>query len=140
MVHQAEALSSYEERRQHPRFSVKLPLDYWETTKVVQGGLLANISETGLLIHSALELRIGAELNFRVYIWYLWEVYGLDQVEGKGQVIWGSRHREGKWKGYKYGLSITHMAPDDRERVRQVLMLLQEESKKRFLLAYGMWD
>lgn len=117
--------SSYVEKRKQPRFSVKLPLDYWETPNVVRGGLLANISETGLLIHSGRKLRIGAELNIRIY---LREEYRLDQVEGKGQVIWGARHREEDWEGYKYGLYMTHMASDDRERVRQLLVLLQEET------------
>ena len=117
--------SSYVEKRKHPRFSVKLPLDYWQTPNVVRGGLLDNICETGLLIYSGRRMRIGAELNIRVY---LWEEYRLDQVEGKGQIIWGARHQEGDWKGYKYGLYITHMASDDRERARRLLILLQEES------------
>jgi len=61
-------LSSHEERRQHPRFSVKLPLDYWQTPEVIQGGLVANISETGLLIHSVHKIQIGTKLGIRVYL------------------------------------------------------------------------
>ncbi len=45
-------LNSYEEKREHSRYSVRLPLDYWETLDVIQAGLVANISERGLLFHS----------------------------------------------------------------------------------------
>jgi hypothetical protein len=47
------ALNSHEERRQHPRFSVKLALDYWQTPDLIQGGLVANISEIGISIFTA---------------------------------------------------------------------------------------
>jgi len=61
-----EWLNSNGERRQHPRFSVKLPLDYWETPDVLKGGLVVDISELGLYIHPAHSIQTGAELRTRV--------------------------------------------------------------------------
>jgi hypothetical protein len=45
-------LSSYEERRQHPRYPVKLPLDLWQTPDLVLGGVVTNMSEVGLGFNS----------------------------------------------------------------------------------------
>ena len=42
-------LSSFVERRQHPRYSVKLPLDLWQTPDLVLGAYSA---ESGRLFRS----------------------------------------------------------------------------------------
>jgi len=54
-------LSSCVERRQHPRYSVKLPLDFWRTPDVVQGGVVTDMSEVGLA--SALFTKFKSVLN-----------------------------------------------------------------------------
>jgi len=90
------ALDSYEEKRQHHRFSVKLALDYWQTPDLIQGGLVANISETGLLIHSVHKIQIGAQLGIRVY---LSKDNRLDCIEGKAKIMWMNFHREQGWIG-----------------------------------------
>ncbi len=57
-----------DERRQHPRFLVRLPLDFWQTPDLVQGGLVTDVSEGGLGIRSTHEIQIGAEVGIRVYL------------------------------------------------------------------------
>ena len=109
------------ERRQHPRFSVKLPLDYWETPDLLKGGLVADISESGLRIHSVYSIQTGAELKIRVYVSK--EEFTFDSIEGSGKIIWRSLHREGDWRGYQYGLYLTEMTLDDRERLRELFNL-----------------
>jgi hypothetical protein len=118
------ALSSYEERRQHPRFSVKLALDYWQTPDVIQGGLVANISETGLLIHSVHKIQIGTKLGIRVY---LSKDNRLDCIEGKAKIIWMNFHREQGWIGYRYGVYIMQMPPGYQDRLMKYILTLQEE-------------
>ena len=120
-----EWLESNRERRQHPRFSVKLPLDYWETPDVLKGGLVADISESGLRIHSVHSIQTGAELKIRVYVSK--EEFTFDSIEGSGKIIWRALHREGDWKGYQYGLYLTEMTSDHRERLRELLKLEQGE-------------
>ena len=126
-----EGLNSYKERRQHPRFPVKLPLDYWEAPEVVRGGTVADISATGLRIHSVYTLQTGAELKIRVYVSK--EEYTFGSIEGRGRIIWRTLHREGAWKGYEYGLYLTEMTLDDRERLKQLLMHHREDQPERLV-------
>jgi len=91
-----EELNSHGERRQNPRFSVRLPLDYSETPGVLRGGLVADISEVGLRIHSVHSIPIGAELKIRVYVSK--EEYSFDSIEGSGKIIWRRLHApSGNW-------------------------------------------
>ncbi len=108
-----------QERRKHPRIPVRLPLDYWEEPNTLQGGLVADISEGGLCVHSIHRIEIGVQLRIRVYISR--DEYRLDCIQGSGKVIWRSLHRDGEWRGYKYGLYLTAMALDDRQWIRQLL-------------------
>ncbi len=55
------------ERRRHPRHSIILPLEYWETEDSSHGGLVANVSETGLLIYSVEDMPLNKKLNVRVF-------------------------------------------------------------------------
>jgi c-di-GMP-binding flagellar brake protein YcgR len=118
------ALNSYEEKRQHPRFSVKLALDYWQTPDLIQAGLVANISETGLLIYSVHKIQIGAKLGIRVY---LSKDNSLDCIEGKAKIMWMNLHREQDWKGYRYGVYIMQMPEDYQDRLMKYIFTLQQE-------------
>jgi hypothetical protein len=122
-----EGLNTFRERRQDPRFSVQLPLDYWETPEVVRGGLVADISAAGLRIHSVHRIETGAELKIRVYVSK--EEYTFGSIEGRGKIIWRTLHREGDWKGYACGLYLTEMAFDDRERLKQLLTHQREDQE-----------
>ena len=119
-----EWLNSHEERRQNPRFPVRLPLDYSETPDVLRGALVADISEVGLRILSVHPMQIGAELKIRIYVSK--EEFSFDSIEGSGKIIWRTLHQETEWKGFQYGLYITEMASDDRERLRQLLKFNRE--------------
>ena len=118
------ALNSYKEKRRHPRFSVKLALDYWQTPDLIQGGLVANISETGLLIHSVHKIQIGTKLGIRVY---LSNDNRLDCIEGKAKIMWMNLHREQGWKGYRYGVYIIQMPSGYQNRLMKYILTLQEE-------------
>jgi hypothetical protein len=119
-----EELNSHGERRQNPRFSVRLPLGYSETPGVLRGALVVDISEVGLRIHSVHSIPIGAELKIRVYVSK--EEYSFDSIEGSGKIIWRTLHQETVWKGYQYGLYLTEMASDDRQRLGQLIKFQQQ--------------
>ncbi len=125
------------ERRKHPRFTVELPVEYYKLGSIVkhegkavnasQGGLLLYFSEPlpiGLYLRLKLLLHSGTELKIRVYVSK--EEYGLDSIEGSGKIIWRTLHHETGWKGFKYGLYLTEMASEDRERLAQLLTVQQE--------------
>lgn len=123
-------LSSHEERRRHPRFSVQLPLDFWQTPDVVQRGVVTDMSELGLGIRSIHEIQISAELEIRVYLPRVSlskAGYSFDRIEGTGRIIWRTAHREQDWEGYRYGMYIIKMAPDSRDRLMKYILTLQGE-------------
>ena len=118
-------LSSYAERRQHPRYSVKLPLDLWQTPDVVLGGVVTDMSEVGLGFSSIHEIQISAELGIRVYLSR--GEFSFDSIEGTGRIIWRTAHQEQGWKGYRYGMYILKMASYSRDRLMKYIQMLQEE-------------
>jgi len=123
-------LSSFVERRQHPRYSVKLPLDLWQTPDVVQRGVVTDMSEIGLGIRSIHEIQISAGLGIRVYLGRVYLSRGefsFDSIEGTGRIIWRTAHQEQGWKGYRYGMYILKMASYSRERLMKYIQMLQEE-------------
>src|SRR4030042_5525681 len=78
-------LSSFVERRQHPRYSVKLPLDRWQTPDLVLGGVVTDMSEVGLGFNSIHEIQISAELGIRVYLSR--GEFSFDSIEGTGRIF-----------------------------------------------------
>ncbi len=124
MAHNAVALSSHEEKRQHPRFPVKLPLDYWETPEVVKAGFVGNISETGLLMYSVHRIEIGTNLGIRVYFL---KDNRLDCIEGNAKIVWSNLDRDQDWVGYRYGVHIMQMPPDYYDKLMNYLLMLHEE-------------
>ncbi len=126
MVHQAEALSSYEERRQHPRYSVKLRIDYWETPEITEEGIVGGISETGLLMYCVHKIEIGAKVGFRVY---LSKGNNLDYVEGNAKIMWMNPYREQDWVAYRCGAHIMKISSDHKDKLINYLLMLKEEGK-----------
>ena len=118
-------MSIREERRQHPRFTVRLPLDLWQTPDLVQAGLVTDMSEAGLGIRSTHEIQIGAVVGIRVYLSK--GEFSLDSIEGTGRIIWKTAHQEQDWKGYRYGLYILKMALGSRDRLMKYIQMLQAD-------------
>jgi c-di-GMP-binding flagellar brake protein YcgR len=124
MVDKTEASSSQVERRQHRRFLVELPLEYWQTPEVIKGGLIINLSQTGLLMQSVHKIEIGAQIGIRVYFS---KGTRLDCIEGNAKIVWMNLHREEDWDVYRYGVYIMHMPSDYQDRLINYLFMLQEE-------------
>jgi hypothetical protein len=118
-------LSSFVERRQHPRYSVKLPFDFWLTPDVVQGGVVTDMTEVGLGFRSIHKIQISADLGIRVYLSR--GEFSFDSIEGTGRIIWRTAYREQDWKGYRYGMYILKMPSYSRDRLMKHIQMLQEE-------------
>jgi len=86
-----------EERRQHPRYPVKLPLDLWQTPDLVLGGVVTDMSEVGLGFRSTHEIQISAELGIRVYLSR--GEFSFDSIEGTGRIIWRTPIKNKAGKG-----------------------------------------
>ena len=118
-------LSSGEEKRQHPRFPVRLALDLWQTPDVVLGGVVTDMSEVGLGFRSTHEIQISAELGIRVYLSR--GEFTFDSIEGTGRIIWRTAYQEQGWKGYRYGMYILKMASYSQDRLMKYIQMLQED-------------
>ena len=118
-------LSSFVERRQHPRYPVKLPIDLWQTPDAVLGGVVTDMSEVGLGFRSTHEIQISTDLGIRVYLSR--GEFSFDSIEGTGRIIWRTAHQEKDWKGYRYGIYIWRMALYSRDRLMKYIQMLQEE-------------
>ena len=123
-------LSSHAERRGHPRYSDKLPIDLWQTPDAVLGGVLTDMSEAGLGFRSIHEIQISADLGIRVYLARVYlsgGQFSFDSIEGTGRIIWRTAHQEQGWKGYRYGMYILKMASYSRDRLMKYIQMLEEE-------------
>ncbi len=106
------------ERRRHPRHSITLPLEYWETDDSSYGGLVSNVSETGLLVHSVKDIPVSSELNIRVFFP---DGYRFEGFRVTAKVLWKELHHETDWKIYKYGLEFTDVSEIDRRKLLKLI-------------------
>jgi c-di-GMP-binding flagellar brake protein YcgR len=73
------------ERRKYPRFSLDLPVEYWESDSESHPSRTGNVSEGGILLYLPEELEIGKNLRMRLFI-----DTGLDfiSIEALVEVVW----------------------------------------------------
>ena len=97
----------FEERRRYPRYSISLPLEYWQTDDACRGGIVGNLSEGGLLIYSLHDMPVGKELNVRIFFT---NGYEFDGIRIACKIVWKDPHDETDWKGYKYGIEFVRIS------------------------------
>lgn len=108
----------FEERRKYPRYSIELPLEYWQTDDACRGGLVGNVSEAGLLIHSLQDMPVSKELNVRIFFSNGYEFDGIRVV---AKIVWKDFYYEQDWKGYKYGLEFVRISEVDHQKLINLL-------------------
>ena len=121
----------FEGRRKHPRYSIQLPLEYWQSDNARRGGVAGNLSEEGLLIYSIQDMRVGKELNVGIFFP---NGYEFDSIRVTGKIVWKDLRYETDWKGYQYGIEFILIAEEDREKLINLLRspsILEEISASR---------
>ncbi len=97
-----------------------IPFDYWETSDARQGGVIEDINEKGLCVHSIVDMRIGGELGIRVF-YSLGNGFGgfyvLAKIVGKDLCC-----SEG-WETYKYDLEFSEISGSDRQKLSNFLRI-----------------
>ncbi len=106
------------ERRKHRRHPITLPLEYWETDDSFYGGLVSNVSETGLLIHCVKDIPLNRELNIRVFFP---DGYKFEGFRVTARVLWKELHHETDWKVYRYGLEFVRISEEDRRKLIKLI-------------------
>ena len=115
-----EELDNTAKRRRSPRFPMDLPLEYRVMDiPYAHGGLVVNVSETGLLIECVKDIPVSSKLNITVLFP---EEYELDSFEVLAEVVW----RDIYWgddnrKKYQYGLKFVSIKEPDHWKLRQLL-------------------
>jgi hypothetical protein len=128
-----EGSETLKERRRSPRRAMRLVLEYWETYHSCYGGVVCNLSETGLLIHSTEYMPIGRKMSFRIFFS---NGYHLDSFKGTAKVIWKQHKSEPVPQGYQYGLEFVYLSQEDQRILSGLLnRSSQSEDSCRYLLA-----
>ena len=109
----------YGDRRESPRISIDLPLEYRVLGRSrAHGGLAANASKTGLLMHSVEDLPLGSLLNLTVLFLNEFELMNL---EARAEIVWKDIHCKSDWKGYEYGLMFVQLEEKEHWKLQQLL-------------------
>jgi len=108
------------ERRKHPRFSVALPIEYWQTDKSrSRHGRTVDVGEGGLLLHLSELIELGQILKLKLFMIYgpdIASVEALAQVE----VVWQDilQKEEG---GYRVGVRFVEISGPDMGKLKKFL-------------------
>ena len=115
-----EGSESVFERRSHPRYYGKLPVEYQRATSIkIRTGHTVNIGDGGLMVSLSEPLQIGEQMEMRFYC-----SSGLDLVAVKAvvKVIWADNEEDED--GYcRFGVSYVSISPEDRASLKSFLAL-----------------
>jgi hypothetical protein len=106
------------EKRSYLRLPSRLSLEYWETDDARYGGLVGNLSETGLLIYSVHDMPIGTEFTIRVFFS---DGYGLDAFAVVARTIWKDSFSTRDCSGRIYRLTFTYISEEDHSKLSTLL-------------------
>lgn len=107
------------EKRRHPRYSVEFPLDYSRVEeKEIYGGMVANVSEGGLLVYLPQRMEIGALLKIEILY-----VQGLEfnTIKALAKIVWSDLAAKESWGEYRYGLQFLQIEEKDFARLMNLL-------------------
>lgn len=112
------------ERRKNPRVSVELPLDYAPVGhKESHGGLIANISEGGLLVYLPEALPMGTLLKIEILF-----VKGteLNSIKGVAKIAWSDLAMKTISDENRYGLEFQSFIEGDLNKLKNLLKEIGE--------------
>ncbi len=97
-----------------------ISFDYWETCDARQGGVITDINEDGLCVHSIVDMRLGGELRIRVF-------YSLgnrfDGFYALVKIVRKDLYCSEGWGSYKYGLEFSEISEPDRLKLTHFLRI-----------------
>ena len=112
------------QRRRYPRFDVNLPLEYNEANSpITRHARALNLSEGGMLIHSAEELEIGRQMKSRLSFPLGSET---NTIELQSEVVWTKTSSNGAWRDYRSGVRFLGALPKDKAKLTHLLISLSE--------------
>jgi c-di-GMP-binding flagellar brake protein YcgR len=112
------------ERRNHPRFTIDLPIEYYQVnSSSSQTGRAVNASEGGLLIYLPEQIEIGQYLRLKLFFSSGPE---LNTIEMLVEVVWVDIHLGKGWGDYRSGVRFIDIPPEGLNRLKTFLKSLTE--------------
>jgi c-di-GMP-binding flagellar brake protein YcgR len=109
------------ERRRHPRFSIDLPVEYWQINNCKsRPSRTVDVSEGGLLVHLSEQLEVGQNLRLNLFID---SGPDLDSIEALVQVVWKDIHG-GKDGDFRTGVKFADISAEDMGKLKNFLNAL----------------
>ena len=108
------------EERQHPRFLLNLPVEYYRVNSDVnQAGYTVNASEGGLMVNLPEKLEVGQLLKIKLFFSFGPDI---NSIEILSQVVW-TDHSGGE-EGYRSGVKFIKVSAEDLNRLVNFLQKL----------------
>jgi len=108
------------EDRQHPRFLLNLPVEYYRVNSDVnQAGYTVNASEGGLMVNLPEKLEVGQLLKIKLFFSFGPDI---NSIEILSQVVW-TDHSGGK-EGYRSGVKFIEVSAEELKRLVNFLQKL----------------
>jgi c-di-GMP-binding flagellar brake protein YcgR len=106
------------ELRRFPRYSLELPIEYWETESPRNHhGRTINISEGGLMLFITEEIEIGHNLKLKIFFG---SSLNLSFIEAQVEVVWKDIHWMSE-KDYRIGVKFVDISSGDKEKLENLL-------------------
>lgn len=107
------------EKRRYPRFTVNLPIEYYQIdSSINHTGRTINASEGGLLVYLLEQLEIGQHLKIKLFFS---SGSDLNTIEMIAEVVWKDIQLDEGWGNYRYGVRFTHISSEDMRRFKTLL-------------------
>jgi c-di-GMP-binding flagellar brake protein YcgR len=107
------------ERRKHPRIRVELPLDYsLVDSEETHGGLIADISEGGLLVYLPEALKL--ETLLRIQILFV-KGMELNSIKAIAKIVWSDLATKTISEENRYGLEFQSFIEGDLQKLKTIL-------------------
>jgi len=111
------------EMRKHPRFLLELPVEYYRISpEDTRQGRTANASAGGLMVYLPEHLKMNEYLRMKIFFSSGPE---MNSVEMLTQLVW-TENQLGENGGYRSGVKIVEISPDDKNRLDKFFNKLTE--------------
>jgi len=112
------------QRRKHTRFNIDLPVHYNEIdSSIAHYGRALNLSEGGMLIHSAEQMEIGRHLKSKLSF-----ISGseMNTIEMQAEVVWTDIYLNEAWGDYRSGVKFLNTLAKDKTTLTNFLKSLSQ--------------
>ena len=112
------------ERRGYPRFTVDLPIEYYQVNSSPgTTGRATNASEAGLMVYLPEKVEIGQHLQLKLFF-----ISGsdLNTIEMLTEVVWMDIRLGKGWGDYRFGVRFTDVSSEHWNKLQMFLKSVSE--------------